>query len=623
MGDRRGQQYRLHNLGYVYQSLGEMQKALEKYNESYAICVAIGDRRGQADTLRNMGLAYRSLGDLQKAIEKLNESLPISRAVGDRSGEAFALHHIGLVFHSLGEKQKALEKYNEALQISRQVGNRVLEGTALHNIAAVYRALGEFDKAFDYYNKALPINQTEGNPNIHAVNLLGLAQLELQRGNLAKARQLNEQAISIVESLRNNIGSQDLRASYLSTRQDFYRLYIEILMQLHKQNPEASFVAAALAVNERARARSLLELLTEARADIRRDVDSSLLERERSLQLRLSQKSAAQFKLLNREHTTDQADAVAKEIASITEEYDLLETQIRASSPRSAALTQPQPLSLTEIQQQVLDPETLLLEYSLGEDSSYLFIVSSDSINSYQLPKRAEIESATRQLLELVTAPQPRPGETASQRQTRIREASTSYWPQAASLSRMLLGPAAAKLGDKRLLIVADGALQYLPFGVLPVPDLGEQKSGRAGERRNRRPLAHSRAFPLSHSPLPLIVEHEIVNLPSASTLAVLRRETAGRQPAPKAVAVLADPVFSADDARVKHAASDREIMAGDQADLNLTRALSDVRGELSRLLMTRDEAKAMRAAQIEMWKRPQWKLPFYWGAFVLQGEWK
>jgi hypothetical protein len=129
--------------------------------------------------------------------------------------------------------------------------------------------------------------------------------------------------------------------------------------------------------------------LTEARADIRRDVDSSLLERERSLRLRLSQKSAAQFKLLNREHATEQADAVAKEIASISEEYDLLETQIRASSPRSAALTQPQPLSLTEIQQQVLDPETLLLEYSLGEDSSYLFIVSSDSINSYQAAEKS------------------------------------------------------------------------------------------------------------------------------------------------------------------------------------------------------------------------------------------
>ena len=132
----------------------------------------------------------------------------------------------------------------------------------------------------------------------------------------------------------------------------------------------------ALEVSERARARSLLELLTESRADLRQGVDSSLLERERSLQQLLNAKAAAQFALLNRKHTPAQAEAVAKEIASITTEYEELRAQIRARSPRYAALTQPQPLSLAEIQQQVLDPDTLLLEYSLGDDASYLFVVS-------------------------------------------------------------------------------------------------------------------------------------------------------------------------------------------------------------------------------------------------------
>src|SRR5262249_15773149 len=259
---------------------------------------------------------------------------------------------------------------------------------------------------------------------------------------------------------------------------------------------------------------SLLELLTESRADIRQGVELSLLERERSLQQRLNAGAAAQVDLLNRKHTSAQAEAAAKEIASLTEEYEEIRAQIRKSSPRYAALTQPQPLNLTEIQQQVLDPETLLLEYSLGNDASYLFLVSQTSITSYQLPKRAEIEAATRRAHELLTAPQPRPGETAAKRQPRIKQARPNYCPHPGALSWVLLGPAASQLGAKRLVIVADGALQYLPLGVLPSPGARGWGAGVGGKTPN--PSIPNPQSPTPNS-YPLMVEHEIVHLPSAS----------------------------------------------------------------------------------------------------------
>src|SRR5262249_11123778 len=163
--------------------------------------------------------------------------------------------------------------------------------------------------------------------------------------------------------------------------------------------------------------------------------------------------------------------------------------------------TQPQPLNLTEIQQQVLDPDTLLLEYSLGDDASYLFLVSQASITSHRLPKRAEIEAAARRVRELLIAPQPQPGDTKAKYQARIKEAREGYWPQAAELSRILLGPIASQLGRKRLAIVADGALQYIPFAALPAPSHGNGGGRNSGAE-----------------PPPLFVEHEIVSLPSAST---------------------------------------------------------------------------------------------------------
>jgi CHAT domain-containing protein/predicted negative regulator of RcsB-dependent stress response len=632
-GDRRGEAVTLGNIGVVYRSLGEMQKALEKYSEALPIIRAVGDRGREADILNNIGVVYESLGEMQKALEKYNEALPIMRAVGDRVREAITLSNIGAVYSSLGEMQKALEKYNEALPIMRAVGDRVREAITLNSIGTVYRSLEEMQKALEKYNEALPIRRAVSDrrseaQTLHnygevyytlgemqkalekfkealsirravddrygeAETLLWTARAEQKQGNLTHARQIIEQAVGIVESVSSEIYSQNLRTSFFANKQEFYEFYIDVLMQMHKQSSTASFDALALVVSERARARSLLELLAEARADIRQGVDNSLLERERSLRRRLAVRAAAQASLLNRKHTPEQAESAAKEIASITTEYEELQGKIRASSPRYAALTQPQPLNLAEIQQQVLDPETLLLEYSLGENASYLFVVSQRSITSHQLPKRAEIEAATRRVRELLTAPQPQPGDTEAKYQARIKEARESYWTKAAELSRMLLGPVASQLGRKRLAIVADGALQYIPFAALPAPSLEND------EGRNSGP-----------EPQPLFVEHEIVNLPSASTLATLRRETAGRKPAEKSLAVLADPVFADDDTRVRRnagkAGSKEKTRSADSDETDIVfqqmvrsgreTGVIGAEGAFGRLINTRREATAILA---------------------------
>jgi CHAT domain-containing protein/tetratricopeptide (TPR) repeat protein len=573
LGDRRGEATALNNIGATYRTLGETQTALEKYNEALPILREVGERGREAATLNNIGMVYYSLGEMQKALEKYNEALPILRAIGDRSVEATTLSNVGAVYRALGETQKALEKFNEALPIIRAVGGRSSEAATLSNIGMVYHSLGETQKALEHYNEALPISRATGDRNREAATLLGIARAEQKRGNLTQARQTLEQAISIVESVRASIGSQELRASFFASRQDFYESYIEVLMQMHKQNPSASFEALALVVSERARARSLLELLTEARADIRQGVDSSLLERERSLQQRLNAKAAAQVRLLNRKHTPEQADAAAKEIAAITAEYEEIQGEIRARSPRYAALTQPQLLNLTEIQQQALDEDTLLLEYALGEQRSYLWLVSQRSIDSYELPPRAELEAATRRVYELLIA-----------RPKRGTPPDPQLIAQARMLSRMLLGPVASRLGGKRLVVVAPGALSYLPFAALPAPE--DEKRPAGGYE-------------------PLIAKNEVVTVPSASVLSVIRRETAGRERATKSIAVLADPVFEASDPRLaqaKNPSAEPPVAPAADAELSeLTRSIrtmnfSGARAGFTRLPFSRREAESVIA---------------------------
>ncbi len=567
-GDKKGEARTLNNIGRVYDTLGEKQKALEFYNQSLPLIRATGNKAGEATTLNNIGVVYNALGEKQKALSLFNQSLPLTRATGDKAQEAVTLNNIGGVYDDLGEKQKALEFYNQSLPLTRATGNKAGEATILNNIGAVYNALGEKQKALSLFNQSLPLTRATGDKASEAGTLYNLAYLERNQGNLNSALTQIEAAINIIEDLRTKIDNKQLRTSYFATVQGYYQFYIDLLMQLHKTNPDKGYDAQALQTSERARARSLLELLTEAHADIRQGADPKLLEQERTLQQQLDATEQRRIQLLSTQYTNKQLAEIKQQQDSLNTQLEQVQEQIRRTSPRYASLKYPQPLTLSEIQQQVLDDDTLLLEYSLGEERSYLWAVTKTSLTSYELPKRADIEALAQSFYEQTgkqKAPEQR-GLGAIPREDSL-EVTTK-------LSQILLSPVAGQLAGKHLLIVSDGALQYLPFAALPTPDsLGKDKN-----------------------PVPLIVNHEIVNLPSASTVAIIRQDTNGRNLAPKRVAVIADPVFSANDERLKTStgANSRSPLQPTNSDdldsLALTRSARQAGVTFQRLPFTRIE---------------------------------
>src|ERR1700686_1990426 len=348
-------------------------------------------------------------------------------------------------------------------------------------------------------------------------------------------------------------------------------------MSLHKQEPSSGYDGKALLASERGRARSLLELLAEAGADIRQGVDSELVERERSLQRQLNARAQRQVQFLSGPHTAEQAKAVAKGIEDLTTEFQQVEAQIRQTSPHYAALTQPRPVALGEIQTQVLDADTLLLEYSLGAKRSYLWAVSQTGINGYELPKRSEIEAAALQFRELLTTPNRLYLETDQKEPVAAIMSDVLVQEKleiASHLSRMLLQPVAGQLGQKRLVIVADGALQYVPFAALPDPV----------------PIAQD-----AKSKQPLIVQHEIVNLPSVSVLATLRGELTSRKPAPKDLAVLADPVFYPEDERVRRKARHKKSERRNVTSVERVGRSQNIKQAMQETKPRRDGARLVR----------------------------
>jgi CHAT domain-containing protein len=523
----------IQSIGRVYLALGELRLAIGYFDQALQAFSMIGNTSHQCGVLNLLGLARRDLGEDRNALEYFQRALDLARKHGYQYQEGVALGGLGRVYLNLGEKETAVDHYNELLMMGRNSGDSRFIVDAFHALGNISYLSGEKEKALDYLSQSLALYRRMGWRQAEAQTLYELARIGCSMGNLEQARTQIEEALEIKESMRINVSRQDLRASFFSSAQNDFDLYIDLLMTLHRQQPDAAYDALALRASERARARGLLEQLTEINLDLEKGIDPKLQESARALQQQLNTKAAARRNAFGGPDSDDSRADSDREISELTSRYQELEAQMRVANPRYAALTRPQPLTVTEIQKKLLDDETVLLEFSLGEERSWLWAVTPQGIISSQLPPRSEIEGAARAIYLQLTARQPRANLPEAEQLAQISEADAKYQTAAQKLSDMLLGPIADSLlrewKDKRLLIVSDGALQYLPFGALPLPFMP------AG----------------TVSPTPLIAAHEIVNLPSASVLDVIRRETACRGPARKTLAVLADPVFEADDPRL------------------------------------------------------------------------
>jgi CHAT domain-containing protein/tetratricopeptide (TPR) repeat protein len=627
----------IHNhIGVTYYKQGYYTQALESHQKALALAETMQYKQPYAGTLINIADVFFSQGNQTQAAEFYQRSYDVSEKItdsfsykvfNDRAAMAYALNRLGEIQAGQGNFPAASETYQKSLKLLESIPADSFSNVMtflLNNIGDLHLAQKNYAEALTYYQKGLALSEKAESESATANSLTSIANVFYLQGNHdeslkaalraseignrigdrevrsaaqttagkvyralnkpEQARQSFTDAIKNIESLRLNVGGQQTRAAYFARMQEPYEQYIELLMQLHARRPSEKLNVAAFEISERQRARSLLESLNEARADIRQGVDTNLLQREKEIREQLNAKAENQMRLLNdlnpspmkplaSKEREERAAILQKEILRLTTEYQNIEAQIRQKSPRYAALTQPEPLKLSEIQKEVLDADTILLEYAVGEKQSYLWAVTKDSMKSYELPPRGEIETIVRSAYALLS----------DGKQVIDDQAQAAYDAEAVRLSQILLAPVAAQIQNKRIVVVADGALQYLPFGALPGPN------SKANKRQ------------------PVIAENEIVSLPSASTLAVLRRQFAGRTAASKTVAVIADPVFSPTDARVKPVVNnqpDRRTPEPQTSSLKQNFILENAAfntgimrdGIVQRLLFSRREAESILA---------------------------
>jgi CHAT domain-containing protein/tetratricopeptide (TPR) repeat protein len=552
---RYGEANSLRELAAVHDEIGDNAKASELLTEALSIARGVSDRRSEATTLNRLADLEAKLGHDERAVALNRDALAINRGAGYKQGEAQTLESISRSLLK-SDANGALESAAAALALEKELKNSYGEATVLDIQARAWTKLGDDVRARSAFEQSLEYWRKSGVRSAEASTLLALARLDRDQGHLEAARDRILPSLEALEWIRANTGGEDARMSLAALHREYYDLAIDVEMQLHDS-------VKAFELSERARARSLADLLAEARIDVREGVDPALLASERKIKELLDSKDDRLTRLLESGQKPAQAVVLKKELDDVVERYRVVEAAIREKSPRYAALTQPQPASVSDVQAHLTAADTALIEFWLGEKRSFGWIVTKTGCQGFNLPSRAMIENLARRTYDALNERNQQRNESIQQEEESLKAASQTFARSSQELSRTLLAPAGKALQIHRLWIVSDGALAYVPFAALPQPA----------------------------STTPLVATHEISMLPSASVLLALSQPLEGRRPPDATVAVFADPVFTANDERLGGRAA--EISSG----TDVTRAAGEAGlANLPRLHFSRQEADAIVA---------------------------
>jgi CHAT domain-containing protein/predicted negative regulator of RcsB-dependent stress response len=445
---------------------------------------------------------------------------------------------------------------------------------------------GKFKDASKFYNDAI-----KGAQEDKRLDLIWPAQRGLGRSlwlqatqekDAKKALTLRESALtnyrdslSTIETLREgSLRADESRTTFLASIKDVFdeaaSAYAAMALVANTgagtplSGKALEYAGEAFRINEQSRARSLLDLLSETDAAITEGVPAELLKRKQE-NLDRQQDIADILTGINvsTEELKKKPSELDAELEKLQTEYEEIENQIRTASPRYATLTANKPLTLAEVQQNVLDDQTVLVEYALQTEDSYLFVASKSAVNLFKLPARANVDKLAMDLrAQLIPSKLQRRivGIDVAEANRGLGIASAApedvapFVAASNALYKVVLEPAAGMIGEKRLMVVADGALNYIPFEVLlKTADSGDFSS-----------LAY------------LVKSNEVVYAPSASVVGTIKQQRT--KATGRAMLIIADPVFNSNDARAQKRtpapATDAEVRG-----LGIQSAVADVSG--------------------------------------------
>lgn len=482
--------------------LGHFQRALDFYRKTKDPHLVMIANRG-------LGVTYLYLKRYPEALNHFQEAL--AGFAPDSLDAAQNYEHIGMIHAETSEPDIALKYFLLALTIYKRAANPKEAAQVEGRMGKIYQQQGQLERARAFYQRALATFTRLSDRLNQAAVYYALGRLGLKTGNLDAAETHLQHSIAITEDIRRVSTGSDLTAAFSATVHERYEGYIECLMRKRLAHSDQGLAVTAFETSELSRARSLVELLRATR--LTPGVDSQLAEQEKSLRQRLRVKEDSKVALLSKAYSKEELDSLDTELAHLEAEKKKLTDTIQARYPAYQQLIQPTVWDLRQIQEQVIaDDQTVLLEYSLGAEKSYVWAITHTGVTSYELPAEAQITEAAQTVYQLL---KDKPGTDGANGLDKALQL----------LGRMILSPVATELNKQRIIVVADGALNYIPFQILPSPSANDE---------------------------PLVSHYEVVNAPSASILGQLQQEAAHRQTPAHVLAAFGDPIFASNYAQRK-----------------------------------------------------------------------
>ncbi len=434
----------LENLGVCYSSLGARTLSMEYFEQALALARENGYEATSLNILIRVGYVYSDAGLPERALSYFEQALEIARRFGIPRREAWVLMSISLPLFELGRTDAALRASRRSMELYRKIGYQSGVANNLRDIGSMYLATDPAE-ALGYYERSLSIFDT---PLVWSPHH-GLAQAYRRMGDLTRAAEHYRKAIDRIESVRVEIASDQHRASFLDRHQDAYKELIEVLVQEHERDPAGGFDIQVYNLFERFKARALSEAIASAKTHDLDDLESDGGELERKINNRIAK---LQRQLIESDLRADDRGSLLKELTEAEQEYDRLMVESKRRDPRYGERRRAEPLSLAALQS-LLNPNTALMAYLVTADQVLGIVVTSCSFHVERLTVRPDlVDARVGNYVDLLS----------NDSGDEWREVSRQIYSE-------LVAPLRAYLpsGINRLIVVPDGALNYLPFETL------------------------------------------------------------------------------------------------------------------------------------------------------------
>lgn len=430
----------------VLSRLGETGEALQHYLKGQRLFRDLGDRRWDAGISTILGQHQLNAGRTAAAMHSFHQTLALYRQLGDRHLEAVSLERIAEVHEALGEYRESLDHLAMARELFEATGS-VKRVAWNHDLTGrIYHQLGRLDEAESEFRRAIELATGIAHHHLSALSAYRLARTLRDQGRLGEALESVERALALNEDMRSRVVGDDLRSSFFAEYRNRPELHVDLLVRLHERDPEAGYDRRAFRASERARARTLNESLEASRLD-EAAVHASWDASEQALLQRLAQ--------LGGVLESNRADGLARTDGETgAAQRRAGKEERRRARPDGSEPATVEALDLDAVRA-LLPAEVALLEYVLGEDASYAFLVLDTELHLYRLPAVAELVPEVVAVIEDMRRPTRLLHGQQAQRSHRL-------------LETLLPAPIRA-LADRaeHLLIVPDGALHYLNFEAL------------------------------------------------------------------------------------------------------------------------------------------------------------